>query len=145
MSRTLTASDRSALIRLASALPVGSVERRVILAAVSRTAAGLLGDGRVSALVDDLVSEAGRFRPAATDVRAEEALGELVVVSFMPSDVPPGGTGGQMTPTARKWARVAVQVLRRHPDVPYTPSGIRVGQDRDGRVYVRVQVDRHLL
>jgi hypothetical protein len=145
MSRSLTASDRSALIRLASTMPAGSVERRAILAGLSKTASALLGDARVSALVDDLMSEAGRFRPVASDIRSEEKLGELVVVSFMPSDVPPGGTGGQMTPTARKWARVAVQVLRRHPDVPYTPSGIRVGQDRDGRVYVRVQIDRHLL
>ena len=32
MSRKLTASDRSALIRLASTLPKGSEERRVILA-----------------------------------------------------------------------------------------------------------------
>jgi len=32
MSRTLTAADRSALIRLASVLPVGSTERRAILA-----------------------------------------------------------------------------------------------------------------
>ena len=32
MSRTLTASDRSALIRLASSMPVGSGERRAILA-----------------------------------------------------------------------------------------------------------------
>jgi hypothetical protein len=32
MSRTLTASDRSALIRLASTLPKGSTERRIILA-----------------------------------------------------------------------------------------------------------------
>ena len=32
MSRTLTASERTALIRLASVLPVGSVERRAILA-----------------------------------------------------------------------------------------------------------------
>ena len=32
MSRTLTATDRSALIRLASTLPAGSPERRAILA-----------------------------------------------------------------------------------------------------------------
>ena len=32
MSRTLTASDRSALIRLASSMPVGSADRRAILA-----------------------------------------------------------------------------------------------------------------
>ena len=40
MSRALTASDRSALIRLASTLPVGSVERKAILAGLSKTSSG---------------------------------------------------------------------------------------------------------
>ena len=39
MSRTLTASDRSALIRLASALPAGSPERKAILAGLEKSAA----------------------------------------------------------------------------------------------------------
>jgi len=39
MSRTLTASDRKTLIRLASALPSGSPERRAILANLSKMAA----------------------------------------------------------------------------------------------------------
>ena len=38
MSRTLTAADRSALIRLASTLPAGSEERRAILAGLSKQA-----------------------------------------------------------------------------------------------------------
>jgi hypothetical protein len=38
MSRVLTASDRSALIRLASTMPSGSEERRAILAGLVRTA-----------------------------------------------------------------------------------------------------------
>ena len=38
MSRTLTAADRSALIRLASTLPVGSAERKAILAGLSKQA-----------------------------------------------------------------------------------------------------------
>ena len=37
MSRTLTASDRSALLKLASSLPVGDGSRRAILAALSKT------------------------------------------------------------------------------------------------------------
>ena len=37
MSRTLTASDRSSLIRLASTLPVGSPERKAILAGLAQT------------------------------------------------------------------------------------------------------------
>ena len=47
MSKTLTASDRAALIRLASAMPVGSDERRAILAGLNRTAAAS-GSGRVA-------------------------------------------------------------------------------------------------
>jgi hypothetical protein len=40
----LTASDRSAMIRLASSLPKGSDERRAILAGLKKTASGSLGD-----------------------------------------------------------------------------------------------------
>lgn len=39
MSRTLIGADRSTLIRLASTLPVGSTERKAILAGLSREAA----------------------------------------------------------------------------------------------------------
>ena len=38
MSRTLTAQDRSALIRLASDLPEGSAERKAILAGLKKSA-----------------------------------------------------------------------------------------------------------
>jgi hypothetical protein len=38
MSRTLTAADRSALIRLASTLPAGSPERKAILAGLGKKA-----------------------------------------------------------------------------------------------------------
>ena len=40
MSRSLTASDRSVLIRLASTLPVGSPERRAILTGLQKAAGG---------------------------------------------------------------------------------------------------------
>ena len=40
MAKTLTASDRTALIRLASSLPAGSHERRAILAGLSKSAFG---------------------------------------------------------------------------------------------------------
>jgi phosphate uptake regulator len=54
MSRRLTAADRTALIRLASTMPVGFTERRAILAAVKenttlfRDAYYRMGDGVVS-------------------------------------------------------------------------------------------------
>jgi hypothetical protein len=38
MAKTLTASDRKSLIRLASTMPVGSDERKAILAGLSKTA-----------------------------------------------------------------------------------------------------------
>jgi hypothetical protein len=43
MSRTLTASDRSALIRLASTLPVGSGDRRAILAGLRNSTLAMGG------------------------------------------------------------------------------------------------------
>ena len=43
MSRTLTAADRSALIRLASTMPAGSEGRRAILAGLVRTSAHEIG------------------------------------------------------------------------------------------------------
>jgi len=45
MARTLTASDRKTLIKLASTLPVGSPERKVILAGLSKQ--GGLPDGNL--------------------------------------------------------------------------------------------------
>ena len=57
-SRTLTASDRSALIRLASELPKGSTERKTILAGLSKKAnvdemyAIVIGDGYLYAATD---------------------------------------------------------------------------------------------
>jgi hypothetical protein len=51
MSRTLSASDRASLIRLASSLPVGSPERKAILAGLSKRSADLPSEGlRVRAL-----------------------------------------------------------------------------------------------
>ena len=63
--KNLAASDRSALIRLAASLPVGSEERRAILAAMSKSAgpsvrslwgnADIIGDyGSVRRMVDEL-------------------------------------------------------------------------------------------
>lgn len=43
MSRTLTASDRRSLIRMASTMPVGSPERKAILAGLSKTPALKIG------------------------------------------------------------------------------------------------------
>lgn len=51
MSRSLTASDRSSLIRLASSLPAGSAERKAILVGLSKTSAVQPSEGlRVQAL-----------------------------------------------------------------------------------------------
>ena len=56
MPRTLTASDRSSLIRLASTLEKGSEERRAILAGLKKSA------GKAGAFkVGDLVRYTGKF------------------------------------------------------------------------------------
>ena len=64
MPRNLTASDRSALIKLASTLPAGSPERKAILsglkkATVSRAeeALSLLAEYGIKADRDDLISD----------------------------------------------------------------------------------------
>ena len=51
MSRTLTASDRKALIRFASTLPRGSEERRAVLTTLSKGADALDKTARESRLV----------------------------------------------------------------------------------------------
>lgn len=40
MSRTLTASDRASLVKLASSLPAGSPEKKAILASLGKSAGG---------------------------------------------------------------------------------------------------------
>jgi hypothetical protein len=57
-SRTLTASDRSALIRLASTMPVGSTDRRAILAGLSKSA---LTAGTVRAFIAVALSKLTQF------------------------------------------------------------------------------------
>jgi hypothetical protein len=67
MAKTLTATDRSALIRLASTMEKGSVERRAILAGV-RQAGGRYNERDVEDMepdtaldmLDDLTTQAGR-------------------------------------------------------------------------------------
>lgn len=54
MSRALTASDRSNLIRLASSLPAGSAERKAILAGLSKTSSLLTPDLEAAARIADV-------------------------------------------------------------------------------------------
>lgn len=61
MSRSLTASDRKNLIRLASELPQGSPERRAILAGLSQTPLKLHAMGKTAAAnYEDVVRTADR-------------------------------------------------------------------------------------
>ncbi len=46
MARTLTASDRKALIRLASTLPAGSDERRSILSGLAKSSSSIMREWR---------------------------------------------------------------------------------------------------
>ncbi len=54
MSRNLTASDRSSLIRLASSLPAGSAERKAILAGLTKTSSLLTPDLEAAARIADV-------------------------------------------------------------------------------------------
>ncbi|NBQ99702.1 MAG: hypothetical protein EBT79_05040 [Actinobacteria bacterium] len=79
MSRTLTAADRSALIRIASTMPVGSTERRAILAGLSQAST------RVAALdVDDIA----RILRNEFSIRATEASKSAKVLQYILSRFP---------------------------------------------------------
>ena len=68
MARTLTSSDRSALIRLAASLPKGSEERRAILAGL-KTAGG--------DYLEDYVDFLAKQFPQLEDTAAAGYLGRL--------------------------------------------------------------------
>ena len=73
MSRTLTAADRSALIRLASTMPAGSEERKAILAGLSKKANAFpkgkirLSDLAMKGLVQVATDIVKRTRPFEID------------------------------------------------------------------------------
>jgi hypothetical protein len=69
MTRTLTATDRSALIRLASSLPVGSPERRVVLAGLDKVAE----DG------DEEKDSGGSGKPSGKFIEFMEEVGDQKV------------------------------------------------------------------
>ena len=57
MPRSLTAQDRSSLIRLASSLPVGSAERKAILAGLRKTS----GEGASSEVGPKLSADVAKY------------------------------------------------------------------------------------
>ena len=61
----ITASDRKALIRLASSLPKGSEERKTILAGLKKTSSGIRRSGRPGSYVWDAAVKLRR--PIVTD------------------------------------------------------------------------------
>jgi len=65
MTRTLTAADRSALIRLASALPAGSAERRAILSGLQGSATKTAGDPNTEAEWQEFLDMQERYAPPA--------------------------------------------------------------------------------
>jgi hypothetical protein len=93
--------------------------------------------GEAHALLADLEAAARTFRPRAHDIRAE-AHPDMLEVSFMPEDVPPDGTRGILTPTAKKWGNTVAKLLRAHPEATLPALPGKVGQSHDGRIYARV-------
>jgi len=102
MSRTLTASDRSALIRLASSLPAGSPERKAILAGLSKTGTARSGwdysDAEWAKLAMDSAKSLGATTVKEYLLKAKRAKGSS------PSD----GSSGQYD----HWIQVLSEVLR---------------------------------
>lgn len=93
MSRTLTASDRSSLIRLASSLPVGSPDRVAALALDTKAASDRMElfeeiEGQIARLrnhpdwkdvrgkIDDALQILGRDEPSA---EMEEAFDQMMI------------------------------------------------------------------
>lgn len=137
MSRTLTAQDRSSLIRLASSLPSGSPERKAILAALSRVsssqglfeALGELEDldmmvaEKVSAFVDHpyLLSVANRGRGQRRTIYQNKLK-----------------NNPQLTPDQTELLRFGLKVLR------LRISGDEVSPDTDAAEKIEKSTDRLL-
>ena len=88
-------------------------------------------------LVRRLEAAARAFRPKAHDIHVE-VMPDMLEVSFMPSNVPAGGTRGILTPTAKKWGNTVAKLLREHPEATLPALPGKVGQSHDGRIYARV-------
>lgn len=86
MSRSLTAQDRSSLIRLASSLPKGSPERKAILAGLSKVSSPR-SNFEHRALVEDIEGYLERYFEEAAEkgetlgVRGEIAEEELLDIA----------------------------------------------------------------
>ena len=65
MTRSLTAADRSALIRLASTMPAGSPERRAILAGLQGSATKTAGGPNTEAEWQEFLDMQERYAPPA--------------------------------------------------------------------------------
>ena len=94
MSRTLTASDRRSLIRLASTMPVGSPERKAILARV-RTASDPLVSSVKDALKKGLyigVRQIGSYTVAPEGIVVETTVSVVVPPSKVLAEAPPKET-----------------------------------------------------
>ena len=76
MARTLTASDRSRLIRLASDLPKGSEERRAILSMISRVASTTRQGGGIPSNAPRQVKKVSEAWVGSALKAAEEAIAE---------------------------------------------------------------------
>lgn len=70
--KTLTASDRSALIRLAASLPVGSPERRAILAGCEKLPAGPMRDNCEKSKKDGVQPGKGKSKAKSDDKKKDD-------------------------------------------------------------------------
>lgn len=122
MSRSLTASDRRSLIRLASTMEKGSGERRAILAQIQKKAAGSLRS-QVNEVADrfseDVASELAKlFKGNGWKVKAHPS-GHIKILSGPPGDPNPKEIQFQVsTPTVQ--ARGHLFEMKAYIKVSYT-------------------------
>jgi hypothetical protein len=86
MSRTITAADRSALIRLANSLPAGSEERKAILAGLKKSAGDLAGLKADLEKIRIPVLELGDYMGTGLPSGVEKALEQFVSQSIFLSN-----------------------------------------------------------
>jgi len=128
-SRNVTASDRSALIRLASSLPAGSPERKAILAGLERVGSDV--PPQVQALMNQLQRVQGVSNVYVTDTWSDGYFHLRVVVEPKESKNALGGWSGKIVEFATR-ANGGYGKFYNLPDYPKVAALIRSLASRSG-------------
>ncbi len=128
MSRSLTAQDRSSLIRLASSLPSGSAERKAILAGLTGSKTAMRGEVGVTE-VDEVLSElivGGGWDPSGVRDLEKNALGLArtegravlsgIKMWISSDDAPTPGMGAALYAISKIERRAGVKIMGHDED-----------------------------